>query len=426
VAFGVLPAWRISRASQDVSLREGARGAAGGRERLRSLLVTVQIAASVLLLVSTGLFVRALGRVQDVDPGFDARGVLALRTALPIERYSAVPARARFYERVLADVRALPGVTAAAYTTFAPLTMRGGIWQVEMPGIVRDGKDADVHTASLRFLTPGYFSTLQIPLLEGRDISPSDTFEAPFVAVVSASFARRYWPNTSALGQRFTIAFFERIIVGVAGDVRVRGFESASEPQVYVPYQQIRDGWMPLYAPKDLVVRTTGDPLSMTPLVRQIVRRADPELPISDVATMEERVWGETAARRTQSAVLALFAGVAMLLAGVGLHGLLAYGVAQRRREIGVRMALGAPRHSVVRMIAGESAALAIVGVIAGAGAAYAAARVFESMLAGVRPADPGTYLFAMVLALVMTLSGSLVPSLRALRVDPVSALRAE
>ncbi|HEY0875173.1 MAG TPA: ABC transporter permease [Vicinamibacterales bacterium] len=424
MAFGVVPAWRISRASQAVSLREGARGATG-RERLRTVLVAVQIASSVLLLVSTGLFVRALERVQDVDPGFDAGGVLALRTALPSEKYSAVAARARFYERVLADVRALPGVTAAAYTSFAPLTMRGGIWPVEMPGLVR-GDRADPHTASLRFLTPGYFETLRIPIVEGRDISSSDTFQAPFVAVVSESFAKRYWPAASAIGQRFTIAFHERIIVGVAGDVRVRGLESPSEPQVYLPYQQVQDGWLTLYPPKDLLVRTAGDPLAVTPLVRQIVRAADPDLPISDVATMGERVRGETAARRTQSAVLALFAGVAMLLAGVGLHGLLAYGVAQRRREIGVRMALGAPRRSVLRMIAGESAVLALVGVVTGTATAYAAARVFESMLAGVRPADPPTYLLAIVLAAVMTISGSLVPALRALRVDPVTALRAE
>lgn len=426
VVFGVLPAWRISRGTRDVSLREGARGATAGGDRLRSALVTAQIGASILLLVSSGLLARALLRVQAIDPGFNPSGVLTLRTALPTERYRTTASRAQFYDRVLGEIRTLPGVTAAAYSSFIPMVMRGGIWAVEMPGIRQDGNAADVHTASLRFLTPGYFDALGIPLKRGRDLSDSDTFESPFVAVVSESFARRYWPDGDAIGQRFTIAFFERIIVGVASDVRVRGLESISEPQVYVPARQIRDGWMPFYAPKDLFVRTSGDPLSLTRTVREIVRRVDPELPVSDVRTMEQIVAGETAPRRTQTAVLALFASMALLLAGIGLHGLLSFGVAQRRQEIGVRLALGAPRAAVLRMVVRESAVLALLGCVAGMGLAYAAGRAFESLLAGVRPADPLTYALATAVALLMTFSGTLVPALRAVRVDPVTALRAD
>ncbi len=426
VAFGVLPAWRISRSAQAVSLREGARGAVGGRERLRAVLVTAQIGASIVLLVSTGLLVRALVRVQATDPGFKAEGVLTLRTALPIERYKSTASRSQFYERVVSNVQALPGVTAAAYTSFTPMVMRGGIWAVEMPGVDPQRDAADVHTASLRFLTPGYFSALGVPLLTGRDVSSSDTFEAPFVAVVSQSFAKRYWPQGDAIGRTFTIAFHERTIVGIAGDVRVRGLEQISEPQVYVPHKQVRDGWLPFYAPKDLLVRTSGDPLALAGSIRQIVRAVDPELPIADLQTMQEVVDLQTAPRRTQTAVLALFAGMAMLLAAIGLHGLLSFGVSQRRQEIGVRMALGATRVRVLRLVLNESALLALIGGAVGLGVAYAAARGFDTLLAGVQPNDPATYAAAVLITALMTLTGSLVPALRALKVDPAAALRSE
>ncbi|MDQ3488579.1 MAG: ABC transporter permease [Acidobacteriota bacterium] len=426
IAFGVLPAWRISRSAQAVSLREGARGAVGGRERLRAVLVTAQIAASIVLLVSTGLLVRALVRVQATDPGFKAEGVLTLRTALPIERYKSTVSRSQFYERVVSDVQALPGVTAAAYTSFTPMVMRGGIWAVEMPGIDPQRDAADVHTASLRFLTPGYFSALGVPLLAGRDVSSSDTFEAPFVAVVSESFAQRYWPKGDAIGRTFTIAFHERTIVGIAGDVRVRGLEQVSEPQVYVPHKQLRDGWLPFYAPKDLLVRTSGDPLALASAIRQIVRAVDPELPVADLQTMEDVVHLQTAPRRTQTAVLGLFAGMAMLLAAIGVHGLLSFGVSQRRQEIGVRMALGATRGRVLRLVLNESALLALIGGAVGLGVAYAAARGFDTLLAGVQPNDPGTYGGAVLITALMTLTGSLIPALRALRVDPAAALRSE
>jgi putative ABC transport system permease protein len=426
VAFGVLPAWRISRAAQSVSLREQARGAIRGRERLRSVLVAAQITASILLLVSAGLLMRALAQVQAIDPGFDAHGVLTLRTAPPMQRYSTTASRSQLYERVLRDVRALPGVVAAAYTSFSPLVFGGGIWGIEMPGLVQDGNTTDAHTASLRYLTPGYFAALGIPLLRGRDISDADTFDSPFVAVVSESFARRYYPNGDAIGRKFTIAFFERTIVGVAGNVRVRGLERVSEPQVYVPYRQIRDGWMLFFMPKDLLIRTSGDPLALAPAVRRVVHSADPELPVSSLQTMEDLMARQTAPRRTQTAVLALFATMAVMLAGIGLHGLLSFGVSRRRQEIGVRLALGAPRSSVLVMVLRESALLAALGGITGVALAYAAGRAFESVLAGVRPSDPLAYSVAIVLALLMTLSGSVVPALRAVRVDPVTALRSE
>ncbi len=426
VAFGVLPAWRLCNGAQRDSLREGARGAAAGRDRLRSTLLVAQITASVLLLISATLLMRAFMRVQATDPGFVAGGVLTMRTTLPTANYEKVADRERFYERVLGEVRALPGVSAAAYTSFTPMVMPGGIWQVEMAGIDRQRNAAEAHTASLRFLSPGYFATLGVPILRGRDLADSDTFESPFVAIVSESFAKRYWPKGDAIGQRFTISFFERTIVGVAGNVRVRGLESISEPQVYVPYRQIRDGWMPFFAPKDLLVRVDGDPMALAPSVRRIVHEVNPGLPISDVQTMEDVVARTVAPRRTQTTVMWLFAGMSLLLTGIGLHGLLSFGVTQRRQEIGIRIALGARRRNVLRLVLVESAVLAAAGLAAGLGLGYAAARWFDSLLAGVEPSDPATYGAAIALTVLVTLSGSLIPALRALRVDPCTALRAD
>ena len=426
VAFGVLPAWRLCRAASGQSLREEARGLGGAHDRLRSVLVAAQITASIVLLVAAGLLMRALVRVQSTDPGFNATSVLSLRTTLPMQRYDKTMDRARFYDRVVREVSALPGVTSAAYTSFAPMVMRGGIWPVEMPGVSREMNTGEVNTASLRYVTPGYFKTLGIRLLAGRDISSGDTMESPYVTVVSQSLARRYWPDGSAVGRTFTIAFHERTIVGIVGDVRVRGLEAQSEPQVYVPNTQILDGRMMFYAPKDLLVRASGDPMTLVAAIRKIVRDADPEIAVSDVRTMDEVVGLTTAPRRTQTTVLWVFAGMALLLTGVGLHGLLSFAVSQRRREIGVRMALGADRAKVLRLVLGESSSLAAIGVVVGLCLAYAAARGFDSLLAGVRPNDPWTYGGAALLALVMTLTGSLVPALRALRVDPASALRTE
>jgi putative ABC transport system permease protein len=425
--FGVVPALRVWRGADVSGLREGPRAAIGGRrERLRGVLVVAQVTASILLLVSAGLMMRALVRVQAIDPGFTSENVLTMRTVLPAAKYTTTASRGQFYERVIDEVSALPGVETAAYTSGAPMVMRGGIWAVEMPGLTATSGDADVHTAGLRFVSPGFFRTLRIPLRSGRDVARSDTFNAPFVAVVSSSFATRYFPKEDAVGRTFKYAFADRIIVGVVDDVRVRGLERVSEPQVYLPYAQVPDGALPFYAPKDLLIKTTADPMALAPAVRRIIRGVDSQLPISSVRTMADIVALETAARQTQISVLGLFAGVSLLLAAVGIHGLLSFTVSQRRQEIGVRMALGARRAQVLRMILRESAVLAAAGGLIGMALAYAAGRAFEALLAGVEPADVPTFVAAAAVAVIMTLSGSIVPALRAVRVDPTVALRAQ
>jgi predicted permease len=426
IAFGVLPAWRSCAGVDASAITDATRGVTSGGERLRSALITAQMAASIALLIGGGLLVRALVRVQMVDPGFATEQVLTLRTALAGDRYASALDRARFYDRVIAEVQALQGVTAAAYTSFAPMVMRGGIWPVEIPGVTLEADADTVHTASLRFVTPGFFETLGIPRRGGRDVSASDTFEAPFVAVVSESFARRYWPRGDAIGQRFRFAFRERLIVGIVADIRVRGLEAISEPQVYLPYRQVPDGGLPFYTPKDLLIRTTGSPMALAPAVQRIVRDADPELPVSDIKVMADVVALQTTSRRTQVAVVALFGAMSVVLSAVGLHGLLAFSVAQKRREIGIRIALGAKPARVIRMVALKGATLAGWGVAAGMVLGYIAGRLLADVLFGVRPADPLTFGAAALVALLMTVSGTILPALRAVRVDPLTAIRVE
>jgi putative ABC transport system permease protein len=425
IGFGVVPALRTLRGADAGSLREGARGGVGGHgERLRSVLVVAEVTVSVVLLVTSGLLLRAVWQLQAVDPGFRPDGVLSLRTTLPRPKYDATERRDQFYTRVLSGIEALPGVARAAYISFLPMVMRGGIWPVQVDG--RPAIRAEQQTASLRFITPGFFATLGIPLREGRDVGDADTFDAPFVAVVSRSFADRYWPGESPLGHHFLFAFRDRTIVGVVGDIRVRGLERSSEPQVYLPPRQVPDGWLAFYDPKDLVVRSTAPAGSLLPAIRRIVADADPEQPISDVQTLSQVVEGDTAPRSVQADVLRAFAAIAVLLAGIGIHGLLSFTVSNREREIGVRIALGARAGDILRLILREGALLAGGGVLLGVALAYIAGRMLQSLLLGVSPADAATFLVATAVTLAMTLVGSLRPAVRAVRVDPMSAMRAE
>ncbi len=425
LGFGIVPALRACGGSGAAGLREGSRSGVGGRkERLRAALVILEVTASVVLLIAGGLLIRALWTIQAVDPGFRTEGVLTLRTSLPMPKYEQTARREQFYTRVLSDVRALPGVESASYISFLPMTVRGGIWPVSVDGEVQTRSENQ--TASLRYVEPDFFQTLDIPIRMGRDVRESDTRDSLYVAVVSESFVRRYWPGQNPLGQRFQFAFKERTVVGVVGNVRVRGLERESEPQVYLPDQQVDDNWLTWYAPKDLVVRSAAAPEALLPAVRRILQSADPEQPISDTRTLAELVEADTAPRLAQVRVLGAFAALAFLLAAVGIHGLLSFSVSQRKQEIGVRMALGAQRVNILAMILRESFVLAAAGVACGVAGGYAAGRAMEALLAGVTPADTTIFCAAVTLSLGMTMLGSLIPSLRAVRVDPASVIRNE
>jgi predicted permease len=420
IGFGVVPAVRTGRGSSFEGLRDDVRSGGGRRSRLRATLVIVEVAASVVLLVSAGLLLRAMLRVRAVDPGFRQDQVLTVRTELPMYRYWQVDSRAAFYQRVLEQVRALPGVTAAGYTSALPMKWGGGIWKASVP------PDTLTHQASLRYITPGYFDAMRIRLVRGRGVNQADAHSAPATAVVSESFARQFWPGRDPIGQRFNIAFADRTVVGVAHEVRVRGPEREAEPQVYLPYQQVPDSFLTFYSPKDLAVRSTLPPAALVPAVRRIIRDVDPLQSVTDVEPLSSIVASQSESRAVQVNVLVAFAAIAILLAGVGIHGLMAFTVSQRSREIGVRLALGAGQRSIVALVMRQAVVLTVAGLVPGVLLAYLAGHALQAVLVGVRPGDVATFATAVTACAGMTLIGSLIPVLRAVRVDPNSVMRAE
>jgi predicted permease len=425
LGFGLFPALRAVRRTGFAALREGNRAVGGRKQRVRAVLVTVEVTMSVILLITSGLLIRAVWRVQAIEPGFVPQNVLTLRTALPRPKYDSPVRRGEFYERVLTGVRALPGVQSAAFITGLPMVMTGIITGVEIPG--QEARSArSGNGVSHRWVTPQYFRTMGIPLRRGRDVEDGDTRDRAGVAVVSASFVERYWPGEDPIGKMFRHRGQTRTVVGVVGDVRVRGLERNSEPQIYLPAPQVVEGSPPNFDPKDLVIRHSGQGNALVSAIRQIVRAADPEQPISDVRTMDEVLAGDTATRHAQLQVLGVLAAVAVLLSGVGIYGLLAYTVSQRSQEIGVRLALGADPSRVGRMIVADGMRLALFGIVPGVLGAYAAARGMSALLFGVAPSDPATFATGVGVALLMTFAGSLVPAVRAVRVTPMSVLRAE
>jgi putative ABC transport system permease protein len=371
------------------------------------------------------LLIRALWQLEQTNPGFRAENVLTMRTSLPMPKYVSTARRVQFYTRVLSQVRRLPGVVSAGYTSFLPVTFGGGIFPVTLPG-QPENVDAAFQQASLRFVTPGYLETMGIPLLRGRDVSESDTDKSQFVAVISESFVKQYWPNENPLGRHFDFGFATRTVVGVVGNVRVRGVERLSEPQVYLSYKQVPDGWIIWYAPKDLAIRSRVPSEAIVPSIRRIIAQADSEQPVSDVQTLSQILEENMAPRLIQLRVLGGFTFIAILLSGIGIYGLLSFTVSNRSQEIGVRMAVGAQSKDILTMILRESLVLACTGTVIGIILAYAAARSLDSLLAGVQPGDLRTYGAGVVIAVCTSMAGSLWPAIRALRIDPMTAIRAE
>ena len=421
---GMIPGWRSTEDPDATVLRQHTAGA--GPNRLRAMLVLAEIVGTVTLLVGAGLLTKALWHVQAVDPGFRPDGVLTLRTALPMPAYSNVALRAQFYNRVLTEVRATPGVVSAGYTSFLPMVFGGGIFDATRPGGVNDSRGGI--STSIRYITPEFFETVRIPIRRGRDVSDRDTRTAPFVTVISESLARQLWPVDDPIGRQLNVAFADRTVVGVVGDIAVRGIERTSEPQVYLPLQQVRDGWLLFHVPKDLAIRAKDDAtaLSLAPVVRRIIHAVDPGQPVSDVRLLSDVTEAQTTARRAQINVLALFAGIAVLLASVGIHGMLTFAVSTRRQEVGIRLAIGAARGDILGMFLRQGLTLGAIGIVFGVPCAYLLGRALSGLLFGVSPADAFVYVGASALALVMAVSGSLRPAMQAASVDPVTTMRAE
>ncbi|HEX7238001.1 MAG TPA: ABC transporter permease, partial [Gammaproteobacteria bacterium] len=394
--------------------------------RLRTALVVAEIALTVVLLAGAGLLLRSYAKVLAVDPGFDADHLLVVGTVLPPSRYPEPADRDAFYQRVLERVRMLPGVESAGYVNFAPLVVKGGRSITLVEGRPRPAPGEMARTvASNRAVSPGYLEMLGVPLVSGRFVDARDTRSAPGAAVINQTMAGIHWPDQDPLGQRFTMGALDRMftVVGVVGDIRQNGLDVPALPEVYVPLDQAA---APFLGPSNLVVRADGDPLALAAAVRAAVWEVDPNQPVSDVRSMSQVLDFELANRNTQLTLIGAFAVLALVLAGVGLYGVLSYTVSQRTNEIGLRMALGAAERVVVGSVLRSALATALLGIGIGLVAAFALTRTIASFLYQTSPTDPATAAAVAGVLLVIAGLAAFVPARRAASVNPMTALRAE
>jgi putative ABC transport system permease protein len=423
VALSLVPSIQAARASLRDAMQQGARSAVGGSGRFtRDALVVLQVAAALVLLTGAGLMLRTMAHLRAIDVGFRPDHLLTLRTTLPQAKYRDPAQRLAFYERVLADVRALPGVENAAYGSTLPFMSPGNTRWFAIDG--RTQSPDDPADTLYRVGTNDYLKTLGVQLLAGRLLDDRDGADAPPVVVINETFARTYWPGASPLGSRMRIGDpngLHYTVVGVVRDVRERGYTLAMKPGAYIPFAQ-KAGDLPEY----LIVRTSGAPEEPAASVRRIVAGVDPDQPISAVRSMDDIVDLDVADRQQQLILLGAFAGLALLLASIGLYGMLSYAVTQRSREIGLRMALGASAGSVMRMVVARGLSLTAAGLGLGLALAWALTRTLQNLLYGVAAEDPATFGAVVVLLGVIALAACYVPARRAARLDPIAVLRAD
>jgi predicted permease len=424
IAFGLLPALQATRVQPADSLH-GGRMPGLARRRLSGALVAAEMALAIVLLIGAGLVVESLRHLVAEPPGFDADGVVTAELSLPARRYPTAASKAQFYASLTERLRALPGVSNVAVVTPLPFSNEAITMRVNVPG--REEAPASAPRAVYHAASPDYFAALRIPLRRGRLLAETDTREAPAAAVVNEAFVSRVFPGEEALGRRIGVGVqadkgdaetFE--IVGVVGDVHNGGLHRAPEPEVYVPQAQHTWGW------GAVAVRTGAEPGPLAAALRREVSRLDPELAVIATATMRERLSASLAAPRFVASLLSLFAGVAAVLAGIGLYGVLATMVAQRVSEIGVRVALGARMGDVMRLVVGEATRMAALGIAAGLVAAAALTRLMAALLFGVGPRDPLTFAAVAIALFAIALAAAALPAWRAARIDPAVALRRE
>ena len=425
VFFGLVPALQVSRQDLHETLKEGGRtGASVVRRGLRSSLVVIEMALALMLLIGASLLIKSFFRVQQVNPGFRPQNVLSMQISLPDFRYREAPQRDAFFRQLLERVKALPGVGAAGAVSILPMSGSNSSGSFQIEGRVVPQGQMSPH-GDRWIATTDYYKTMAIPLIKGRYFEDRDTAEAPGVTIIDETMARKYWPSEDPLGKRITFEGAQgnprwREIVGIVGHVKHKGLEGESRVQYYIPYQQRPTGNM------YLVVRTGGDPTNVSGAVRGAVLGIDRDLPVFRVRTMEQYVADSMAQRRFAMFVFGIFAVIALVLAAVGLYGVMAYSVTQRTHEIGVRMALGARSRDVVSLVVRQGMTLAGIGLVAGLGAAYGLTRLMETLLFGVNARDLGVFgLIAVVLTAVAAVA-CFLPARRATRVDPLVALRYE
>jgi putative ABC transport system permease protein len=425
--FGLAPALQVSKVDLNDVLKEGGRGSAGSRRRtFRNLLVVGEVALSLMLLVGSGLLLESFSNLRGLDPGFRSDHVLTMRLVVPENKYKDFAKRTEFFQRVLERVRTLPGVKVAGFTSALPLTWPGGTNSFTPEGMPL--KREVTYDANDRVVTPGYFEAMRIPLRRGRLFNETDGKDAPLVAIINETMARKFWPGQDPIGKRFKDASPEEKapwlrIVGVIGDVRQMSLSEPPRQEMYFPYWQAKDNWM---VPRDLVIRTTGDPQTLASAARQAVWSIDRDQPVSNVMTLDDLLDQEVAQRRVQAMLLGALAGLALILACVGIYGVLSYVVTQRTQEIGVRVALGADAAHVFRTVASQGMGLTAIGIVTGLIASLLLSRLLMSLLFGVNPTDPSTYLGAVAVFATVALLACYIPARRAAKVDPMVALRYE
>jgi putative ABC transport system permease protein len=425
--FGVAPALQLSRADVAGMLKDGGRGTTLGPERhhFRNGLVVLEMALSLLLLAGAGLLLRSFVELRRIDLGFDPSRVLTLRLALPVSEYPDTTSVTTFYRQLVGRVSEIPGVESAAAVRVLPLAGTIGDWSITLEG--RPRVPGENPNGDWQVVTPGYFATMRIPLVRGRFFTEADMASGALSVVVSEAMANTYWPNEDAVGQRFHLGTQNQrwmTVVGVAGQVRHNALVEEPRSEMYLPH-----GQMPAevgFAPYSmaLVIRTTADPMAIVPAVRQAVRTMNPGLPLGDVRSMEAIVADALSGSRFTTLLLAIFAGVAVLLAAIGIYGTISLLVSQRAHELGVRLALGAGRRTILAMVLRRGMILTGIGAAAGLFAAFLLTSLLESLVYGVGTLDSMTFATVPLVLGVVAFMACLAPAIRAARLDPVVTLR--
>ncbi len=427
--FGGLPALLAARAKPGQTLSDVARDVAGGTSGryVRRVLVVSEVALAVVLLVGAGLLIRTFQLLRQVNTGFSTENMLTMRMVLPMPKYAKPEARRAFYDETLQRVKALPGVESAGMISFLPLSFNGMNFSFSVEGQASPG-DMKLPFALYRVVSPDYFQAMGIPLQRGRFFDAHDSPDSPPVIVISRQLGERYWPGEDPTGKRLKIGPLDSpnpwlTVVGVVSDVRQAGLYGDPRMDIYAPYAQDRRAFI---APRDLVLRTKGDAASVAAAVRQAVWSVDKDQPVSHVRMMDEVFAAAISQERFQALLLGLFAALALVLACVGLYGVISYAVAQRTHEIGVRMALGAQPVDVLRLVLRQGMALTFAGLVVGIGVGLLATRVLTEMLYGVTPRDPLTFVGVPALLLLVAFLACYIPARHATRIDPLVALRYE
>jgi putative ABC transport system permease protein len=426
IVFGLVPACQATRVEISGTLGAAGRSVTSGRSRFRSALVIAELGLALLLLVGAGLLGKAFWQLTSVAPGFNPKNVVTMRVELPEARYKTVAPQTQFRQTVLDNLNALPGVEAAI---ISELPLGGNALNhnfiIEGRPPIPKGEEPELYSRSIM---GAYLKVLGIPLLQGRALNRDDRADTPAVGVINESMARQYFRGQNPIGARIRWARSEGVdwitIVGVVGNVRHFGLANSEEPAIYTPYAQSGQDWKRW---SEFVIRTPGKiDATLIAQLKQMIWQVDPAIPVTQVRAMSEVLSESLAAQRFNTLLLAIFAGVALLLASVGLYGVLAFSVAQRTREIGIRMALGAQAGDVLRLVLRQGLGLSLVGVALGIAASLAGTRVLRGLLYGVAPTDPATFAAVALLLVTVALFACLIPARRALRVDPVVALRHE